>query len=385
MTDCPTTIEPTAIGPEDRAAAILTIDLDKIAENYRRLQRRSFAPAVGAVVKANGYGLGLEKVGETLLRAGARSFFVATLDEGISLRKALDAVLPATGIYILNGLMPGAEADYRQNYLQPVINSLGELEAWKNFCSNAELPLPAALHLDTGMNRLGLAPEELDILAEARERAEGVIVTLVMSHLACAEDPAHPMNDEQLKLFEAGRARLARAPASLANSSGCFLGHQYHFDLLRPGVALYGVNPTPHEPNPMAQVVRLQAKILQIREIDAPQSVGYGAAHRVARLSRIATLGVGYADGYHRALSSKASAWLDGQEIPIVGRISMDLITVDVTGISQNAAHPGALVDLLAHEDGVDRLAREAGTIGYEILTRLGGRFHRVYRQGASS
>jgi alanine racemase len=230
------------------------------------------------------------------------------------------------------------------------------------------------------MARLGLTPKETVLLAEQPARIEGFALALIMSHLACASEPAHPMNLEQLASFRAALTRLPRAPASLAASSGIFLGADFHFDLARPGAAIYGVNPRPGHPNPMSQVVYLKGKILQVRDVDRGQSVGYGAAHRTDRPSRIATIGIGYADGWLRSASHRGSASIVGQRVPVIGRISMDLMTLDVTGIDPQLARPGAYVDLLDDHYGVDDAAFAAGTIGYEILTGLSRRSLRRYR-----
>ncbi len=374
-----------AAGPGDddpeaaRAAAVLTIDLGALAENYRRLCRELDGVPCAAVVKADGYGLGLARVAPALFRAGTRSFFVAQLGEAIALR---EAVPEAVEIYVLNGLAAGPAAEFQAHRARPVFNSLGEVEAWRRAAAAAGTTLPAALHLDTGMSRLGLPEDELETLAAEPERLDGVELSHVMSHLACADEPGHPLNADQLARFRAARARLPAAPASFANSSGIFLGAEYHFDLGRPGVALYGVNPTPGRPNPMCQVVRLQGKILQVREIDAPRTVGYGATHRAAGPTRVATVAVGYADGYLRSLSNRGSAWLGNQRVPVVGRVSMDLITLDVTGTPPGTARPGAFVDLIGPELPADAVAEAAGTIGYEILTALGRRYHRIYLGG---
>ena len=372
--------EPTAEAA--RAAATLTIDLDAIAENYRRLKGRLTGADCAAVVKADAYGLGAAQVAPVLAQAGARSFFVAQLDEAIALRKILDRVSPAPSIHVLNGLMAGAEAEYLAHALLPVLNSLGEIDAWRALAAERDTALAAAVHIDTGMNRLGLPADELAVIAADHGRLDGITPTSLLSHLACAEERDNPMNAAQLAAFTAACARLPAAPASLANSSGIFLGPDYHFDLARPGVALYGVNPTPNTTNPMAQVVRLQGKILQVRTIDAPQSVGYGATHRVAGPTRIATLGVGYADGYLRSLSSRGHAFIGNWRVAVVGRVSMDLITLDVTSVPPESARPGVLVDLIDPETGLDTLAGEAGTIGYELLTALGRRYHRAYLGG---
>ena len=362
-----------------RAGAILTIDLDALAENYRRLCAELNGVPCAVVVKADGYGLGLTRVAPALFRAGARSFFVAQLGEAIALRGALPE---AAEIYVLNGLAAGPAAEFQAQRVVPVLNTLGEVADWQAAARQAERTLAAALHIDTGMSRLGLPASELDALAAEPRRLEGIELGHVMSHLACADAPEHPLNAAQLAEFRAARARLPAAPASFANSSGIFLGADYHFDLGRPGVALYGVNPTPGRANPMRQVVRLQGKILQVREIDAPRTVGYGATHRAAGPTRVATIAVGYADGYLRSISNRGSAWLGNQRVPVVGRVSMDLITLDVTGTAPESAYPGAFVDLIGPELPADDVAADAGTIGYEILTALGQRFHRVYEGG---
>ena len=362
-----------------RHGALLTIDLGAIQENYRRLSARLESTACAAVVKADGYGLGAAEVGPALADAGARDFFVALSQEGLTLREALAGVEPAPRIFVLNGFEAGLGPDFQAAGLIPVLNSLGQIAAWQDCARAAGIALPAAVHIDSGMSRLGLPPAELDVLAEDLGRLDGLEPVLVMSHLACAEEADNPKNREQLALFEAARARLPALPASFANSSGIFLGPEYHFELARPGVALHGVNPTPGRSNPMAQVVRLQARILQVREIDAPTTVGYGAAFRAAGPTRIATVAAGYADGYLRSLSDRGTAFLADVAAPVVGRISMDLITLDVTQVPAQSCHPGALVDLIHPDDGLDRLAAEAGTIGYEILTSLGRRYRRVY------
>ena len=362
-----------------RHGALLTIDLGAIQENYRRLCAELRGTDCAAVVKADAYGLGAAEVGPALARAGTASFFVALPCEGLALREALAGIEPAPRIFILSGFEAGLAADFRAADLIPVLNSLGQVEAWQQAAKAAGVALPAALHLDSGMNRLGLPPAETARLAAEPARLEGLAPALIMSHLACAEDAGNPKNRAQLELFRAARQTLPQAPASFANSSGIFLGPDFHFDLARPGVALYGVNPTPGRPNPMAQVLRLQARILQIREIDAPETVGYGASFRAAGPTRIATIAAGYADGYLRSLSSRGTAFLDGIATPVVGRVSMDLITLDVTQVPAEAARPGALVDLIQPENGLDRLAAEAGTIGYEILTSLGRRYRRSY------
>ncbi|TQV80687.1 alanine racemase [Denitrobaculum tricleocarpae] len=368
-----------------RAGGRLTIDLAALKSNYRRLcEEIGPGVACAAAVKADGYGLGIGRVGPALADAGVRRFFVAHFDEALRLKSALaartpSAVVAACEIFVLNGLIAAPSADYLGEDVRPVLNSLGEVDQWHKASAAADKALPAALHVDTGMCRLGLPDNEFQTLMSSRARLKGIDLRVIMSHLACADMPDHPLNQQQLAAFKEIRAAFADTPASFANSSGIFLGPDYHFDVARPGVALYGINPLPGRVNPMRQVVRLQGKILQLREIDAPQSVGYGAAYQAAGPMRIATVAVGYADGYLRALSDRGHAWIGDRRIDVVGRVSMDLLALDVTAIPGDAAVPGTFVDLFDPETGADSLAAEAGTIGYEILTSLGQRYHREY------
>lgn len=362
-----------------RAGAVLEIDLAAIVANWRRLAAE-LKPGTecAAVVKADAYGLGVARVAPRLAAAGCTLFFVATIDEGLALRR----FLPGVEIAVFGGLLPGTAREFRDARLIPVLNDLDQIAQWRK--SEATRALPAMIHIDTGMSRLGLSPPELRRLGEAPDLLEGVRLRAVISHLACADEAAHPMNAQQLTLFRLTLADLPRAPASLAASSGTFLGTDYHFDMVRPGAALYGINPTPPNPNRMAQVIRLKGRIVQVRDVDSGMTVGYGAAHRMERAGRIATVAVGYADGWLRSASDRGSAGIAGQRVPVIGRISMDLMTLDVTGIDPALARPGAFVDLIDETHGVDEIAATAGTIGYEILTSLGTRYHRIYRGEAS-
>ncbi len=362
------------------AGATLTIDLSALQANYRTIAKTLGSGTIaGAVVKADAYGLGIGPAGRALWDAGAREFFVAHPSEGVALRSHL----PDARIHVLNGAHAGAEDAFREHRLIPALNCLGDVERWRAYSAKVGDALPAVLHVDTGMCRLGLDRTEFKRAAADPSLLDGVNIETVMSHLASADDAASPQSAEQLAYFQDIRKALPLGRASFANSSGVFLGPDYRFDLARPGVALYGVNPTPHTTNPMAQVIRLQAKILQVRDVDSPETVGYGASHRIAEPSRIATLPVGYADGYLRSLSSRAKAFIGDNEVPLVGRVSMDLITVDVTAVPEALCRPGMTVDLIGPRHTVDDLAAEAGTIGYEILTSLGHRYHRVYTGGA--
>lgn len=368
------TTTPTATGLDPRlAGAVLTIDLDALVANYRLLAGRAGGAECAAAVKADAYGIGMATAAPVLAEAGVRTFFVADLNEAVALR----ALLPNATIGVLNGLMPGCEADYRAHALLPVLNHLGEIDRWSALAAREGRPLPAFLHVDTGMNRLGLGPDELTRLTDAPERLTGIALQAIMSHLACADEAGHPMTAQQKDAFVAALAGLPAAAASLANSSGIFRGPEYHFDLVRPGCALYGINPTPETANPMRRVVQLAGKVLQVRTVDTPMTVGYGATHRVVRAAKIATIAVGYADGYLRSLSACGTVWLAGRPAPVVGRVSMDLITVDVTELPEDEVRPGMLAEVIGDHRDPDQVAREAGTIGYEILTALGRRFAR--------
>ncbi len=371
---------PKISGPPN-ATTVLTIDLDALAANYRLLKERAAPAHCAAVVKADGYGLGVGPVGRTLHAAGCTRFFVAHLDEAATLREALGGKTVTAEIAVLNGLMPGQESVFRDHGLMPVLNDLGQVAQWSADC-RANGAHPAILHLDTGMCRLGLPPEEQQILFDDPQRLDGLPLRCIMSHLACADTPEHPLNRQQQKDFAAAIKRLPTVDASLAASSGTFLGPDWHFDMVRPGVSLYGVAPTPGEPNPMTPVVKLSGKIIQIRHVDAPQTVGYGATHRFTGPTRVATVAAGYADGYLRSLSGRASASIGGVTVPVVGRVSMDLITLDISNAP--AAQPGDMIDLIGPDFDVDAAADAAGTIGYEILTSLGRRYQRHYVGGTA-
>ena len=366
--------------PGRPSQSILRIDLGAIAANYRTLRKRlGGAATCAAVVKADAYGLGATRVVPALGAAGCREFFVAHLGEAEAIRRLVRA--PAA-IGVLNGMLPGEEDDFRRGGFVPVLNDLRQVERWQKAAHGARRPLPAILHVDTGMSRLGLAPADALALA-APGRLAGLDLRAVVSHLACSEDAENPLNAEQLAAFARVRAAFPRARASLANSSGIFLGPSYHFDFVRPGAALFGVNPLPGRPNPLRPVVTLRGKILQIHDVDPPRSVGYGATHRIAGRTRIATVAVGYADGWPRSLSNRGSAYIGDLRVPVIGRVSMDLMTLDITAAAHVA--PGDTVELLGDHLSVDDVAAAAGTIGYEILTRLGGRYHRIYSGGPAS
>jgi len=363
------------------ATTFLEIDLDALASNYRLLAGRAAPARCAAVVKADGYGLGVGPVAQTLRAAGCETFFVAHLGEAVTLRETLADVPAAPEIYVLNGLMPGEEPVFREHLLMPVLNDLGQIERWAANCRERG-PHPAAIHLDTGMSRLGLPLDEQEILFVDLDRLRGFPLRCVTSHLACADTPDHPLNRRQQRDFAAIVKRLPKATASLAASSGIFLGPDWHFDMVRPGAALYGVAPTEGQPNPMRSVVRLLGKIIQIRHVDAPRTVGYGATHQFSGPTLVATVAVGYADGYPRSLSGRGTAYIGDVAVPLIGRVSMDLVTFDISAIP--TTKPGDLVELIGPHVGVDAVGAAAGTIGYEILTSLGHRYRRHYIRGAA-
>lgn len=362
--------------PLPESGALLSIDLDAICDNWRALKARVGPADCAAVVKADAYGLGADRVAPALAQAGCRHFFVAHLAEGVALRPKLPA---SASVFVLHGAPPGAEAECEAQGLVPVLNSPPQIQAWRALAARHGRRLPAIVQVDTGMSRLGLSGTELDSLACDAHSFAGIDVRYVMSHLACAEEQDNPFNAMQRERFLAARRLLPVASASFANSSGVFLGPDYHFELARPGAALYGVAPVAGAPNPMRPVVRLQGKVVQVREIPAGASVGYGLTWCAPKASRIATVSVGYADGWLRSLSNRGAAWFEGLELPLVGKVSMDTITLDASALPEAALQPGTLVDLINTEHGVDAVAGRAGTIGYEILTSLGHRYERHY------
>jgi alanine racemase len=377
----PAEVPPAAADPNE-AGGILTVDLGAIAANWNALAGMTVPVECAAVVKGDGYGCGLEPVTRALYRAGCRTFFVADIAEGRRVRAvASDAV-----IYVLNGVMPGSAQAFAADYLRPVINSATELAEWDAFVATRNWRGGGALHVDTGMNRLGITVDEAVAIAP-RLQSENHGFTLLMSHLACAEIPGHPMNDRQIRLFREVRMLYRGVASSLANSSGIFLGGTAYCDLVRPGVALYGVNPTPGKKNPMRPVVELKARIIQVRTINKGDTVGYGAAFTATRPSRLAIVAVGYADGFLRSAAAArgkpaAEVVVAGKRCPVAGRVSMDVLAVDVTDLSDGAVRRGDFATLIGGRVSVDDLAAGMGTIGYEVLTHLGRRYHRVYKGG---
>lgn len=357
------------------AGPCLTIDLAALAANYRLLVRQVAPAAVAGVVKADGYGLGAGKVAATLLGAGCRHLFVALLREAEALVPQVPAGIP---VYVLNGLLPGAEGACATLGAVPVLNALDQVERWAAEAARRGERLAAVLQVDTGMSRMGLPGEEVGALLARPELLDRIDLHYVMSHLACGDDPADPANAAQAATFDALAVRFPGVPRALDNSGGAFLDRG-HGDLVRTGIALYGGAPHGGTANPMQAVVSLHAPILQVRTVPAGTGVGYGLTFRAQRETRIATIPVGYADGWPRALGNRGSAFIAGIRVPIVGRVSMDSITLDVTDVPAAHLQPGAPVELLGPHQTIDQVAADAGTIAYEILTQLSGRYDREY------
>lgn len=361
---------------DDLARARLTIDLAALADNWRAMARLGAGAETSAVVKADAYGAGLEPAARALAKAGCTTFFVATLAEG----EALRAILADASIFVLNGLSPGTAARFAAAALAPVLGSPRELEEWAGFRRGGGSG-SAAVQVDTGMNRQGLGAAETAAFAADAGLVEAVAPTLVMSHLACADEPDHAMNRRQLERFETLSAPFAGIRRSLANSAGTMLGPAFRFDLTRPGIALYGSSAVTGG-EPLATVVTAEVPIMRVREATAGETVGYGATETLARASRLAVLGAGYADGYHRAAGSSdrqkgADVFIRGRRAPLVGRVSMDLMVADVTDI--DGVEAGDFAELFGPNIPIDEVAERAGTIGYELLTDLGRRYRRSY------
>src|SRR5438132_1030792 len=368
------------------ATGILTVDLDAIVANWRKLEKTAVPAECAGVVKANAYGCGAEQVARALANAGCKTFFVATLDEAEVVR---GAVPESATIYALDGFFQNSGEAYAKINCRPVIGDLNELAEWDVFCRRSGWNGGAAIHIDTGMNRLGLTVAEAQAIIP-RINAGDHGITLVMSHLVSAELLNNSINAKQLTAFREIASVFSGVPASLSNSSGVFLGAQFQFDMVRPGAALYGVNPTPEADNPMQPVVELKARIVQFRNIERGETVGYGGTWTARRPTRLAIVSAGYADGYFRAASASdgtrgAEVIVAGKRCPVAGRISMDLMAVDVTDLPPNAVRRGHMVTLLGEGITVDELAHHFGTIGYEVLTSLGSRYARVYKGGAAT
>jgi alanine racemase len=357
----------------NRDLATLTVRLGAVVDNYRACARLA-GTRIAGVVKADAYGLGMEHVARALAGAGCDIFFVARLEEGVRLRP----IVPDARIFVLDGASSSCTGALAAHRLTPTLNSLDEIAVWSAAARSRNVGLDAAVHVDTGINRLGMAAREVTVLAaEARERLRALNLVLVMSHLACSDDPTAKMNTQQLARFREALATLPAAPASLAASGGVMLGHEYGFDFARPGIALYGGNPQPSQPNPFGTVARLTGRVLQLRRVDKGECVGYGATFQAERPTTLATVALGYADGLMRAIGNRGMGAIDGMRAPVVGRVSMDLISLDVTEIPSTTV--GTEVEFIGDTISLEEAAAAARTANYEILTAIGARVPRVH------
>ena len=370
--------QPAAAG---RDRAVLSIDLDAVQDNFRTMQGKASGAETAAVVKADGYGLGLAQVATTLAQAGCQTFFVAQMHEGIALR----AILPEAVIYVLNGLPDDDDievcAPFHTHALRPCLISPQQMVNWQNYCRQNEA-LPACLFVDSGFNRLGLSAEQIADVADSPALFEGWELTLIASHLACADMPEHKMNAAQLEAFRHALAQLPDAPASLANSGGVLLGSAYHFDMVRCGIALYGGSPQATAETALAPVATLRAPLLQTRHLSAGDAVGYGADFAATGEMTIGIVGLGYGDGLGRHFGNQsgcARLMINGHPVPLVGRISMDSLAVDLTDCPQTPK-AGDMVEVFGPNNPIDGLAGQGATLSYELLTGLGSRYKRIYR-----
>lgn len=360
------------------AGGVLTIDLAALRHNYSAIARHIAPTRAAAVVKADAYGLGASRVAPAFYDAGCRDFFVAHLGEAIALKPFLQ---PDATLYVLNGLQPGTEAACARDGILPVLNSLEQIENWGALAARQGRKLPALLQLDTGMSRLGLSASEFERLLENFALLDNIDIKFVISHLASGDEPENAANARQLANMTALLVRLPKLPVAFANSGGSFLDKSYHFDLARPGVALYGVGPE----NEVVPVLTLSARVIQVRDIDKGAAVGYGGTYVAEGPMRVATIAVGYADGWFRSLSNKGSAFFGDTRLPIIGRVSMDSITLDVSALPEGTLKLGSPVELIGPHQRLEDVARDCDTIPYEILTALGNRYARVYVESGAS
>jgi alanine racemase len=374
------------ISPETlfEAGARLSVNLANLKSNYRMLANQAGESNCAAVVKANAYGMGLDACVAAFLEAGADTFFVAQIAEARRVRE----IAPSATIYVLSGIPEGSARLFAEMNIRPVLSCFEEAEEWENLCRRDRQRRPAAIHIDTGINRLGIAP--IDVAAFASEFGDSpdFEISLLMSHFACADEPGHPLNKTQIERFDMAREAFPGIPASLANSAALLWSRdarsRIEFDLARPGIALYGSAARGDIVNPMMTVATLEARVIQVRQVDAGESIGYGATFTTKRASRIAILSTGYADGYQRGLGNGgdnpiAMAAVGQKRVPIVGRVSMDLIAIDVTDLPPDAVSRGTMIELFGNTISIDEVAAWSGTIAYELLTQLGPRLYRDY------
>ena len=357
--------------------SVLVVDLKRLQSNYHVAKAMIKSPAnCGAVVKANAYGLGIVEVCKALYGAGCRHFFVAYLSDAIGIKK----LVQGAEIYVLNGFH---KSEYEEGYLQgfiPVLNSISDIENYNHFASHKKEKLPAVLHLDTGMGRLGLIDNEFDYILKKPDVIEALNITYLMSHLACADELTNKLNISQLSKFKEAAKQFPNTKMSLCNSAGIYLGEEYHFDLVRAGYILYGGNPSPYLiDSPVQQVAFLYGRVVRIKTLDHDQTISYGGRYKAKKGDKIATITCGYADGYHRIMTGDAFCYFEKYKLPVIGVITMDMIMVDINSIPESKLKDLKYVELLGDNIKIEKLAQSANTIGYEVLTSLGNRFNRIY------
>ena len=358
--------------------SFLEINIDSIIHNYQLINKKVRNTECAAVLKADAYGMGASVIAKALDKAGCSTFFVATIDEGIELRACFRK--NENKIAVLSGLLEESEDIFYYNKLTPVLNDIEQIKKWDIYNRQKKISAPGILHIDTGMNRLGLTISEFHDIMEKSTELKELHVGWIMSHLACGDQPDDIMNKKQLSFFLNTKKKFPNMKASLANSAGVFLGQSYHLDMVRPGIALYGSGSGSIPLKPLKQVIKLYSRILQIRTLSSGASVGYGASYRVSKSTRVATVGLGYADGYLRSLSNCSWVFFNSVRLPVIGRISMDYITIDITKIASEKIKKGDFIEIIGEKFTLDDLATVANTVPHEILTRLGTRHHRIYR-----
>ena len=360
----------------EQANSVLVVDIEAIVSNYKALRTKVIGADCAATLKANAYGLGIEKIALALNEAGCSTFFVATIDEAIELRKILNS--DRKQILVLNGFPKGTSPIFKRYNLMPVLNDFMQLERWIEFNKTLEKKQKAALHLDTGMNRLGLDEKDFARLIQTPQILKNANVHIIISHLSCSDESENKMNNRQLLEFTSSIKLFPKVSASIANSGGIFLGKEFYLDLVRPGLALYGSVPG-HSKNELVHAVSLYGRVLQIRTVRKGELIGYGGSYKATRNTNIATIGVGYADGYQRSLSGNSRIFFLGSPLPLVGRISMDSITVDISDLQTTKLNVGDFVELLGKNFTIDQAASLAQTVPYELLTGLGRRHYKHY------
>ena len=356
----------------------LEIDLKSICHNFKTIKKKVAKNCiVAATVKANAYGLGVKEVTKSLIKHHCKDFFVATLMEGIELRSYNKSV----NIYILNGLEIGKCSIYKKYKLTPVLNSIKQIREYEIYQSKIKKSMDAIIHFDTGMSRLGLDEDETNKLIKNRNNIlKKTNIVYIMSHLACGDDPKSKKNNKQLSMFREISKSFKNIKMTLANSAGVLLGKNYHFDMVRPGISIYGGNAQKNKKNSFRHVIQLSARLIQLRKIKKGSTVGYGATYKAKQNMMIGTISLGYADGLNRLFSNNMKCYYKKKEINLIGRISMDLITLDLSKFRKKDIQINSRVEIINDQNNINKISANIGTIPYEILTSLGHRYSRKYK-----